>query len=104
MFNRVPKRKKHHRNRRINLARIGFLSLYAPGHLNPSMAFGKALEERGHTVTFFNVLDTENTIKEQGLRFVSFGHSVYPVGLSSRHSKRSASSRGLRPFNTFWSE
>ncbi len=62
------------------MARIGFLSLYATGHLNPSMAFGKSLKERGHSVTFFNLPDVSRTIAEAGLDFVPFGLEEYPEG------------------------
>jgi len=61
------------------LARIGFLSLSATGHINPSMALAKAMQTRGHETTF-NVVDRERTITERGLGFVPYGHEEYPAG------------------------
>ncbi len=62
------------------MAHIGFLSLYATGHLNPALALGRALNDRGHTVTFFNIFDTRSAVEAQGVSFVPFGQDVYPAG------------------------
>jgi MGT family glycosyltransferase len=65
------------------------------------MAFGKALEERGHTVTFFNLLDTESTIKERGLRFIPFGLSVYPEGALKQIYEKIGKLQGPAAFQYF---
>lgn len=62
------------------LARIGFIVLYATGHLNPSIALARALQKQGHEPVFFNVLDTGEAITSAGLRFVSFAEGEYPAG------------------------
>jgi zeaxanthin glucosyltransferase len=62
------------------LARIGFITLYATGHLNPSIALARALEQKGHEVVFFNVLDTIEAISSSSLRFVPFAQAEYPTG------------------------
>ena len=55
------------------MARIGFLSLSATGHLNPLMALEKAMQERGRETVFFNVVDRERVITERDLGFVPYG-------------------------------
>jgi zeaxanthin glucosyltransferase len=62
------------------LSRIGFITLYATGHLNPSMVLARALQQQGHEVVFFNTLDTSHALASAGLRLVSFAEVEYPVG------------------------
>ncbi len=62
------------------MARIGFISLYAPGHLNPSITLARALQETGHEPIFFNLLDTAHAISSAGIRFIRFGEAEYPRG------------------------
>jgi zeaxanthin glucosyltransferase len=83
------------------LAYIGFLSLYATGHLNPSMAFGKALRERGHSVTFFNLADTGQAIRESGLEFVPFGLEEYPEGALQQSFEKMGKLQGAAGFQYF---
>jgi hypothetical protein len=44
------------------MARIGILTLYAIGHLNPSITLARALQAEGDDLVFFNVLDTKSAI------------------------------------------
>lgn len=83
------------------MAYIGFLSLYATGHLNPSMAFGKALRERGHSVTFFNLADTGQAIRESGLKFVPFGLEEYPEGALQQSFEKMGKLQGAAGFQYF---
>lgn len=62
------------------MSRIAVLTLYATGHLNPSIVLGRALSRRGHDVTFFNVLDTSEAITSAGLGFVPFALEEFPSG------------------------
>jgi UDP:flavonoid glycosyltransferase YjiC (YdhE family) len=62
------------------LSRIGFIVLYATGHLNPSIALARALQKQGHEPVFFNVIDTGEVIRSAGLRFVPFAEAEYPAG------------------------
>jgi hypothetical protein len=43
------------------VSRIGFLTTYSPGHLNPSTVLGRALKQRNHEPVFFNILDSFNS-------------------------------------------
>jgi len=62
------------------LSRVGFITLYATGHLNPSIVLGRALEPQGHEVVFFNILDTSDAVISAGLRLVPFAETEYPTG------------------------
>ncbi|ADV82649.1 glycosyltransferase, MGT family [Terriglobus saanensis SP1PR4] len=66
------------------LARIGFLILSGAGHLYPSVTLAKALQERGNEIVFFGVPDVTHVITEQGLNFVPYGFTEYPVGTLQR--------------------
>ncbi len=58
------------------------------------MALAKALEERGHAVTIFNLADTARTIKERGLHFVPFGLAEYPEGALAQSFEKISKLRG----------
>jgi zeaxanthin glucosyltransferase len=62
------------------LSRIGFITLYATGHLNPSIVLARALEQQGHEAVFFNIPDTGHAITSAGLRLVPFAEAEYPIG------------------------
>jgi zeaxanthin glucosyltransferase len=57
------------------LSRIGFIALYATGHLNPSIVLARTLQQQGHEAVFFNILDTNHAITSSGLRLVSFAEA-----------------------------
>jgi zeaxanthin glucosyltransferase len=61
------------------LAQIGFLSLYAAGHMNPMTTLGRSLAARGHSVTFFCLPDLEDKVTHTGLHAVTFAHEEYPL-------------------------
>jgi zeaxanthin glucosyltransferase len=62
------------------LARIGILTLYVTGHLGPSLALARALEQRGHRIVVFNLLDTQGVIEAEGIRFVPYATQEYTLG------------------------
>jgi zeaxanthin glucosyltransferase len=62
------------------LARIGILTLYATGHIFPSLALARALEQHGHQTIFFNLPDTEGAIEAAGIHFVPYATQEYPLG------------------------
>jgi UDP:flavonoid glycosyltransferase YjiC (YdhE family) len=70
------------------LSRIGFITLYATGHLNPSIVLGRVFEQQGHEVVLFNILDTSVAIISAGPRLVPFAEAEYPVGaLKPNHAE-----------------
>lgn len=62
------------------MAQIGFLSLYAAGHMNPMTTLGRSLAARGHSVTFFCLPDLEDKVTRDGLHAITFAHGEYPPG------------------------
>lgn len=62
------------------MSHIGFLVLYAAGHVNPSVVLARALQDKGHEVVFFNIADVAPEVTSAGLQFRSFAVAEYPVG------------------------
>lgn len=83
------------------MSRIGFLSLSATGHINPSMALAKAMQQRGHEVIFFNVIDRERTILERGLKFVPYGLAEYPLGSLAEIYEKMGKLKGIEGVQYF---
>jgi zeaxanthin glucosyltransferase len=80
------------------LSRIGFITLYATGHLNPSIVLARALQQQGHEVVFFNILDTSQAISSAGMRLVPFAEAEYPVGALKPTMKKIAELSGPAAF------
>ncbi len=59
---------------------IGFLSLPLTGHLHPTLALAKALQGRGHRITFFNLPDVAGVSRAAGIPFVPLGEDDAPLG------------------------
>ena len=62
------------------MARLGMFCLPWIGHLNPFSALARALERRGHEITFFHVADFAEHVRNRGFRFEAFGERDYPPG------------------------
>lgn len=80
------------------MARIGILTLYATGHINPSLALAKALQQRGHEPVFFNLPDIEATVTKAGILFVTYGEQAYPAGSLASTMQKSAELSGPAAF------
>ncbi len=52
------------------------------GHLNPMIALGCELKQRGHQVTLFSILDSQQRVEQAGLHFWAIGQSDYPLCIS----------------------
>lgn len=65
------------------MTHFGILCLAVAGHLNPAIALGCELKERGHQVTLFCILDAQSQVQRAGLNFWAIGQSNYPLGLSA---------------------
>ncbi|RRA47354.1 nucleotide disphospho-sugar-binding domain-containing protein [Acidipila sp. EB88] len=83
------------------MARIGFLVLYATGHLNPSIALARGLAQRGHEVVFFNVPDVGAAIESAGLGFVPFAEQEYPPGTLRETTRKIGELTGAASFAYF---
>src|SRR5262245_4539760 len=62
------------------MAHIGIFSPPAPGHMNPMSCLGRALLARGHRVTYFQMLDCEETIRRHGLDYAPIAEREFPRG------------------------
>src|SRR5689334_18268850 len=62
------------------MSHFGVICPAATGHLNPMMSLGRELQEGGHTVTFYQLLDMEKAVRGGGFPFVPFASDLYPLG------------------------
>jgi zeaxanthin glucosyltransferase len=70
----------------------------ATGHLNPMIALGRALQRKGHRITFVQVLDVRAPIEAAGLDFIPIGVSDYPLGEIPRLHRVQGALGGLAAF------
>ena len=63
-------------------------------HVNPMVALGTALQQKGHTVSFIGMLDYEQNIKAAGLAFIAIGTSLQPLGTLRRPDSQAADKSG----------
>jgi MGT family glycosyltransferase len=61
------------------MIRFGVICPEMSGHLNPMMAVARALEKRGHSVTFYQRLVSRTKIEAAGFPFRAFGEKEFPV-------------------------
>jgi zeaxanthin glucosyltransferase len=66
------------------MAHIGLLCPAETGHLNTMLPLGQELQQRGHRVTFFGIVDAQSKVLAAGLEFRSIGEVEFPVGSSDR--------------------
>jgi len=83
------------------LARIGFLTLYATGHLNPSLTLARALQQQGHEPVFFNIPNVVSSITRAGVRCVSYGEAEYPAGSLKLTMEKAAGLAGPSAFANY---
>jgi hypothetical protein len=60
--------------------KLAFVSLAAPGHLNPMTTLARQMKTRGHDVVFSSFPDTEGFARAADLPFVPLCEKEYPVG------------------------
>ncbi|WP_158790807.1 glycosyltransferase [Granulicella sp. L60] len=62
--------------------KTAFISLPAPGHINPMTALARKLRSRGHEVTMLAIPDAVEAIQATGLECLPFSEKDFPVGWS----------------------
>lgn len=77
------------------MARIGVVTLGVPGHLNPLSCLGRALQDAGHQVIFFQNLDHEEAVRQTGLGFVPVGEETFPRGRMASFYARLGELQGM---------
>lgn len=65
------------------MAHFGLICPVSTGHLNTMLPLGKELQQRGHRVTLFGVLDAESKTLAAGLEFRVIGESESPLGVAT---------------------
>jgi zeaxanthin glucosyltransferase len=61
-----------------NLMKIGFVSLYSPGHVNPMSAVARQLQSRNHDVVLISLPFVEPLARAANLAFIPFGEKDFP--------------------------
>lgn len=62
------------------MTHYGLVCPASTGHLNTMLPLGKALQQRGHQVTFFGLMDAKEKTQAAGLGFSPLGESELPCG------------------------
>src|SRR5215467_969898 len=62
---------------------MGIFSPPAPGHVNPMSCLGRALQARGHRLTYFQIPDFEEAVRKTGLDFAPYGERAFPKGFTT---------------------
>jgi zeaxanthin glucosyltransferase len=58
--------------------KIGFVSLYGPGHFNPMSAVARQLQSRNHNVVMISLPFIEPLAHAANLPFIPFGEKEFP--------------------------
>jgi zeaxanthin glucosyltransferase len=64
------------------MTHFGLLCPAETGHLNTMLPLGQALQQRGHQVTFFGIVDAQAKVLAAGLEFRAIGAAEFPLGAS----------------------
>jgi len=70
--------------------KIGFISPFVPGHLNPMTTLARQLQARSHDVVYISPPELEPVIRAYGLPFVPFGGKESPSVVSAIFKTRLA--------------
>lgn len=77
------------------MARFGVISPPVPGHLNPFIALGLTLRDRGHDVMFVHMADVATRVRDAGLEFAEIGAPDHPPGSLQQSLDRLGRLHGL---------
>ncbi len=66
------------------MTHFGLLCPAETGHLNTMLPLGQELQQRGHQVTFFGIVDAKLKVLAAGLEFRSIGETEFPAGSSDQ--------------------
>jgi zeaxanthin glucosyltransferase len=65
------------------MTHFGIICPTSTGHLNTMLPLGRELQQRGHRVTAFGVLDAQDKILASGLEFWAIAQNEYPKGATA---------------------
>jgi zeaxanthin glucosyltransferase len=80
------------------MARIGAFCFPGTGHINPMAALARRLQQRGHEVVIFGIVDTEARVRAAGIEFCPIGECDYPQGTLQKLDQRLSELKGLKTF------
>jgi zeaxanthin glucosyltransferase len=78
------------------MTHFGIICPATTGHLNPMTTLGWELQQRGHQVTLFGLLDARAATHSAGLGFGAIGESDYPLGAMAQIFDRQGRLSGLK--------
>jgi len=74
--------------------KIGFVSLYGPGHFNPMSAVARQLQSRNHDVVMLSLSFVEPLARAANLPFIPFGEEEFPDQVSAEIFGRMSQLKG----------
>ncbi|BAZ23409.1 glycosyltransferase, MGT family protein [Kalymmatonema gypsitolerans NIES-4073] len=77
------------------MSHFGIICPATAGHLNPMTALGWELQQRGHRVTLFGILDAQASTRLAGLEFRAIGESLFPLGAMTQIFSQQGKLSGL---------
>ncbi len=83
------------------MAKIGIVTPPTPGHINPFIYIGQELEEKGHSVVFFQFDEVKAKIEYAGLGFRPIGRNLVPTNAVKFIQKGLGHLHGLEAMK-FW--
>jgi len=81
------------------MTHFGLLCPATTGHLNTMLPLGKELQQRGHTVTLFGVLDAQSKTLAAGLNFQAIAVEEFPLGAQTEFGRSWDNSADSKPCN-----
>ncbi|MBD1842053.1 glycosyltransferase [Cyanobacteria bacterium FACHB-63] len=77
------------------MTHFGIICPATTGHLNPMTTLGWKLQQRGHQVTLFGLLDAQSAAHSAGLGFRAIGQSNFPLGAMAQIFEKQGRLKGL---------
>jgi zeaxanthin glucosyltransferase len=77
------------------MARLGMFCLPWIGHLNPFSTLARELLDRGHEITFFQVADLAEQVRNRGFQLEAFGARDFPPGTFAERVQKLSRLEGL---------
>jgi zeaxanthin glucosyltransferase len=71
------------------MAKIIFIVDAEEGHIIPSFGLAHSLKERGHTIFYLSIIDSEDLVREQGFDFFPIFEDIYYKGYRDQYKKLS---------------
>ena len=79
--------------------RMGHYAILAPaytGHLNPLLVLARALQRRGHRITFLAPADAEAKLRQAGMDFLPIAALEFPAGEWTRRAAHAGALTGFK--------